>query len=129
MNEDERFILMKTRILKSFRWQEDIIIPLSKEFGISTEEMEDIFMNDLDMSSLEGLHGTFKVAELEALTMKFYADLRLCWFSKTLELVSADEADNICKSLACDVVNGKSYDESLIEGRKEILNIIKNYEY
>lgn len=129
MNEDERFILMKTRILKSFRWQEDIIIPLSKEFGISTEEMEDIFMNDLDMSSLEGLHGTFKVAELEALAMKFYADLRLCWFSKTLGLVSADEADNICKSLAYDVVNGKSYDESLIEGRKEILNIIKNYEY
>ena len=86
MNEDERFILMKTRILKSFRWQEDIIIPLSKEFGISTEEMEDIFMNDLDMSSLEGLHGTFKVAELEALAMKFYASLVTAFHAFTKEV-------------------------------------------
>lgn len=129
MNEDERLVLLKDRIIKSFKWQEDIIIPLSKEFGISTEEMKEIFMKDLDMSSLEGLHGTFFVAEHEALTMKFFADLKLCWFSTTLELVSSEEAEDICKRLADDVVNGKSYDESLTKGREEILNIIKNYEY
>ena len=58
MNDDERLTVMKQRIVRSFRWHDDIIVPMADEFGISVEEMEDLFMNGLDMSSLESLHST-----------------------------------------------------------------------
>lgn len=48
-------------MIGSFKWQEDIIIPFSKEFGCTTEDLEDLFMDLLDMSSLEALHGTLKL--------------------------------------------------------------------
>ena len=34
--------LMKGRILNSYRWQEDIIKPFSKEMGITPKELEKI---------------------------------------------------------------------------------------
>ena len=52
--------LMKGRILNSYRWQEDIIKPFSKEMGITPNELEKILMKRLDMSSLEALQPRFE---------------------------------------------------------------------
>ena len=53
MDNEAKLNLMKKRVIGSFKWQEDIIIPFSKEFGCTTEDLEDLFMDLLDMSSLE----------------------------------------------------------------------------
>ena len=50
MNSEEKYEMMKLRVLHSFKWEKDITIPLSEEFGISKEEFEDILMNRFDMS-------------------------------------------------------------------------------
>ena len=55
---DDKLELMQNRIIKSYAWQRDIIVPLSKEFDCSTDELEKVFFDLLDMSSLEALHGT-----------------------------------------------------------------------
>ena len=38
MNSEEKYEMMKLRVLHSFKWEKDITIPLSEEFGISKEE-------------------------------------------------------------------------------------------
>ena len=38
MNKEEKLKMMKLRVLRSFKWEKDITIPLSKEFGLSKEE-------------------------------------------------------------------------------------------
>ena len=127
MNDDERLILMKERILHSFRWIRDITIPVADEFGITTEELEEIFMNALDMSSLEALHSTFDSANYIALKEQIYIDLRLCWLSGTLGLITPEEADNIKIKLADKVYDeGLKYEDVLEEGRSEILTLLKN---
>ncbi len=127
MNDEERFIVMKQRILRSFKWGKDIVAPLADEFGISIEEMEDIFMNCLDMSSLESLHSTWDSANYLALKEQIYLDLRLCWLSGTLELITPEEADEIKTRLADEVYDkGREYDEVIEEGKQEILQILKS---
>ena len=42
MDNKAKLNLMKKRVIRSFKWQEDIIIPFSREFGCTTEELEDI---------------------------------------------------------------------------------------
>ncbi|MDO5849011.1 MAG: DUF1959 family protein [Methanobrevibacter sp.] len=127
MNDEERLILMKQRIIQSFRWHKDIIVPIADEFGITEEEMADIFMNALDMSSLESLHSTLDSAEYIALKGQIYIDLRLCWLSRTLELVTPEQAEDIQIRLADAVYDhGKPYEDALEEGRAEILEILRN---
>ena len=63
MNSEEKYEMMKLRVLHSFKWEKDITIPLSEEFGISKEEFEDILMNRFDMSDLENMHATFEIAK------------------------------------------------------------------
>ncbi|MCF0226583.1 MAG: DUF1959 domain-containing protein [Methanobrevibacter sp.] len=127
MNDDERLTVMKQRIVRSFRWHDDIIVPMADEFGISVEEMEDLFMNALDMSSLESLHSTFDSAKFNCLRKQLYIDLRLCWFAGGMELITYEEAEDIQNRLASEVyMHNKPYDEALEEGRKEILEILKN---
>ncbi len=127
MNDEERLILMKQRIIRSFKWHDDIIVPMANEFDITVEEMEDIFMNSLDMSSLESLHSTYDSASYIALKKRIYVDLKLCWLSDALELITPEEAEDIQMRLTDAVYNdGKQYEEALKEGRSEILQLLKN---
>lgn len=126
MDDEAKFKLMKKRVVESFKWQEDVIIPFSKEFGCTTEELEDLFMDLLDMSFLEALHGTLEVANHECLLKKLDADLKLPWFVDSLELLSPKQGDELKNKIANEIECGKSYDDALKEGKKDLFNLLKN---
>lgn len=125
MDDDAKLKLMQKRIIKSYAWQRDIIIPLSKEFDCTVDELEELFFNLLDMDSLQALHGTFKSAEDICLYQKLNADLRLCWFSGTLELISPEDAKNLKIKLIDEINSGKSYEDALKEGKLELFQLLK----
>ena len=91
MDDDAKLRLMQNRIIKSYAWQRDIIVPLSKDFDCTVDELEELFFSLMDMDSLENMHGTFESAKDICLYQKFNADLRLCWFIGTLELIPPEE--------------------------------------
>ena len=126
MDDDAKMHLIKKRIIKSYAWQRDIIKPLSKDYNCSGEELEEVLFNLLDMSSLEALHATYVTAQETCLAEKFNADLRLCWFVDTLELISKEDATNLKDKLVKEVMNGKKYDEVLEEGQIEVFQILKS---
>ena len=103
MNNEEKLEMMKLRILHSFRWEKDITIPLSEEFGISKEEFDDILMDHFDMSDLENMHATYEVANKEKVKKQLHLDLRLYWLSDVIKLVSEEDADRICHQLTKDI--------------------------
>jgi len=125
MDSDEKLELMQKRIVKSYAWQRDIIVPLSKEFDCTVDELEKVFFDLLDMSSLEAMHATFESAEDICLYQKFNADLRLCWFNGTLELISNSDAKKLKMELVEKVKSGKSYEDVLKEGRLELFELLK----
>lgn len=125
MDDDAKLRLMQKRIIKSYAWQRDIIIPLSKDFDCTVDELEEVLFNSLDMSSLEALHATHESAQDICLYQKFNADLRLCWFNGTLELISDEDAKNLKMKLVNEVKNGKSYDDALKEGHLELFELLK----
>ena len=125
MDNDDKLKLMQKRIIKSYAWQRDIIIPLSKDFDCTVDELEEVFFNSLDMSSLEALHATHESAQDICLYQKFHADLRLCWFNGTLELISDEDAKNLKMKLVSEVKNGKSYEDALKEGHLELFELLK----
>jgi len=125
MDNDAKLKLMQKRIIKSYAWQRDIIIPLSKDFNCTVDELEEVFFNSLDMSSLEALHATHESAQDICLYQKFHADLRLCWFNGTLELISDEDAKNLKMKLVREVKNGKSYEDALKEGHLELFELLK----
>ena len=125
MDSDEKLELMQKRIVKSYAWQRDIIVPLSKEFDCTVDELEKVFFDLLDMSSLEAMHATFESAEDICLYQKFNADLRLCWFNGTLELISDSDAKKLKMGLVEKVKSGKSYEDALKEGRLELFELLK----
>ncbi len=125
MDDDAKLRLMQKRIIKSYAWQRDVVVPLSKDFDCTVEELEDVFFNLLDMASLEAMHGTFKSAEDICLYQKFNADLRLCWFSGTLEVITPEDAKNLKMKLVEEVKNGKSYEDALKEGQLELFELLK----
>ena len=115
MNSEEKYEMMKLRVLHSFKWEKDITIPLSEEFGISKEEFEDILMNRFDMSDLENMHAT-----------QMHLDLRLYWLSDVAKLISEEDADRICHQLTKDVVkHGKKYEDAIEEGRAQIVELLR----
>ena len=120
MDNEAKLNLMKKRVIRSFKWQEDIIIPFSKEFGCTTEDLEDLFMDLLDMSSLEALHGTLEIANHKCLLE------RLPWYVDVLELLSVEQGDELKNKVANEIIDGKSYDIALDEGRKDLFNLLKN---
>ena len=122
---DDKLELMQNRIIKSYAWQRDIIVPLSKEFDCSTDELEKVFFDLLDMSSLEALHGTLESANDICLYQKFNADLRLCWFIDILELIPRKDGKELKMKLVNEVKNGKSYEDALKEGRLELFELLK----
>lgn len=126
---EEKLHLMKKRILESFKWREDSIVPLSKEFNLSIDEMDDFFIEILDMSSLESLHATFQTANSYCLLKRLHIDLRLCFFYNNLDLISKNQADELKLKLANEIENGRDYEEVLNEGRKELLDLIRDNHY
>ena len=125
MEDDAKLRLMQERIIKSYAWQRDIIVPLSKEFDCTVEELEEVFFNSLDMGGLEALHATFESAEDICLYQRLNADLRLCWFNGTLEVISDSDAKKLKMKLVEKVKSGKSYEDVLKEGRLELFELLK----
>ena len=116
--------LMKGRILGSYRWQEDIIKPFSKEMGITTEEFEKILMKRLDMSSLEALQPRFESSRYSCTLDKIHSDLKICWLSDVMEIISKEDADAIKNKIAIEVIEGKSYEDAISDGRKELIEFL-----
>ena len=125
MDDNEKLRLMQTRIIKSYAWQRDVIVPLSKDFDCTVEELEEVFFNLFNMDTLEAMHGTYESATDICLYQKFNADLRLCWFSGTLEVISPEDAKNLKMKLVNEVKNGKSYEDALKEGHLELFELLK----
>ena len=84
-----------------------------------------MFFDLFDMDSLGNLHGTFKSAEDICLYQKLNADLRLCWFSGTLEVISKEDAKELKLKIIDEVNNGKSYEDALKDGKLELFQLLK----
>ena len=125
MDSESKLRLMQKRIIKSYAWQRDIIVPLSKEFDCTVDELEEVFFDLLDMDSLENMHGTFESAKDICLYQKLNADLRLCWFNGTLELISNEEAKELKMNALNEIKNGKSYEDALKEGKLTLFDLLK----
>lgn len=125
MDNEEKMKLYKLRILRSFRWQKDIVIPLSKELGISQEEFEDILMKHLDMSSLSSLHSTYESTMPEMIMNKLDIDLKLYWYVDILELISKEDATDLKVQLSLKVLDGYDYNQALEDGKQLILEKIR----
>ncbi len=124
MKNESLLKIMKKRIIRSYRWREDIVIPLSKELEISPEQFEDIMIKRLDMSSLEALHARFEQSKSICIKEKIHADLRLCWLCDIMEILSEDEASRIKNKIAKEVIEGRSYEDAIEDGRKELLEFL-----
>lgn len=125
MDDDAKLELMQRRIVKSYAVQRDVLVPLSEEFDCTVEELEEVFFHLFDMSSLQALHATFESAQDICLYQKLNADLRLCWFNGTLEIISDEDAKNLKMKLVNEVKNGKSYEDTLKEGQLELFELLK----
>ena len=83
-------------------------------------------MNLFDMSSLESLHGTLEFANRKCLFERLDADLRLPWYIDVLELLSVSQGEEVKSNIVNEIINGKSYDDALNEGRNNLFNLLKN---
>ncbi len=124
MDEDEVLRIMKMRIIESYRWKLDIIEPISRELGISEEELEEILIKRLDMASLEALHPRYESSKHYCIKEKLHADLRLCWLSDVMNILSEEETEKIKNKIATEILNGKSYQKALEDGRKDLLEYL-----
>ena len=125
-SDEELYLRMKRRIVKSYRWQEDLIIPFSKELKITPEELEEILMKRLDMSSLEALHPRFESSKYRCIKERVHSDLKLCWLSDVMNLLTKDEAEDIKNRITTKIVNqNEPYQKALNEGRKEMVEYLK----
>lgn len=123
-NEDVLHV-MKMRIIESYRWQEDIIEPFSKELGITEEELKEILIKRLDMSSLEAIHPRFESSKHYCIKERVHADLRLCWLSDVMNILSVEEAEQIKNKIAKEILTeGKSYEKAIEDGRKNLLEYL-----
>jgi energy-converting hydrogenase A subunit M len=126
MDHDKEILeLMKTRIIRSYKWRDDIVKPLSSELEIDYDEFEQILINKLDMSSLEALHPRFESARPRCIKERLHADLRLCWLADVMEIVSPQEADEITSKITQEILDGVEYDKALEDGRHQLLNLIR----
>jgi energy-converting hydrogenase A subunit M len=125
-SEEELYRRMKRRIVKSFRWQEDLIIPFSTELKIKPDELEEILMNRLDMSSLEALNPRFESAKYRCIKERIHSDLKLCWLADVMNLLTVDESEDIKNRITSRIVKKHvKYEEALEEGRKELVEYLK----
>jgi len=125
MDDDAKFRLIQKRIIKSYAWQRDIIVPLSNDFDCTIDELEEVLFDLLDLDSLEALHGTFESAQDICLYQKLNADLRLCWLIDTLELLPRESGRNLKMKLVKEIKDGKSYEDAVKEGKLELFQLLK----
>ena len=122
IEDEELLITMKKRILASYKWQKDVIIPFASELEISPDELEEILMKRLDMSSLEAINPRFESSKLRCMKERIHADLRLCWLCDVMNLLTEEESKTIQNKIAYEVLNeDKPYDIAIEEGRKDLL--------
>jgi len=125
LDEDDVMHIMKMRIIESYRWKLDITEPISKELGISSEQLEEILIRRLDMASLEALHPRYESSKEYCIKEKLHADLRLCWLSDVMNILSEEETEDIKNKIADEILTkGKSYQEALEDGRKDLLKYL-----
>jgi energy-converting hydrogenase A subunit M len=125
LDEDDVMRIMKMRIIESYRWKLDIVEPISKELGISSDELEEILIRRLDMSSLEALHPRYESSKHYCIKEKLHADLRLCWLCDVMNILSEEESESIKNKIAAEILTqGKSYQEALEDGRKDLLEYL-----
>lgn len=125
-NEEELYLRMKRRIIKSFRWQEDLIIPFSKELKMAPEELEEILINRLDMSSLEALNPRFESSKYRCTKERVHSDLKLCWLADVMNLLTVDEAEDIKNRITTRIVHQNvKYEDAIEEGRIELVEYLK----
>ncbi|MDR2873999.1 MAG: DUF1959 domain-containing protein [Methanobrevibacter sp.] len=126
MNTKENSLeLMKTRIIHSFRWNVDVLSPLSEELEIPINEFEEILINNLDMSSLEALHATFESAKSEFLMEKLRCDLSLYWLVDVLKIISTEDYNKLKSKLLGKVAKGEEYEIVLKFAKKEVYHLLK----
>ncbi len=125
-NDEELLRRMKKRIINSYRWYVDVIVPFSEELKITPEELEDILMKRLDMASLEALQPRFESSKPRCTKERIHSDLKLCWLSDVMNILTEDDAENIKNKIAFEVIKeGKSYEDALEDGRRELLKYLK----
>ncbi|HII84118.1 MAG TPA: DUF1959 domain-containing protein [Methanobacterium subterraneum] len=125
MDEDDVLRIMKMRIVESYRWKLDIIKPISKELEISEEQLEEILIKRLDMASLEALHPRYESSKHYCIKEKLHSDLRLCWLCDVMNILSEEESEEIKNKIAAEILtNGKSYQEAMEDGRKDLLEYL-----
>jgi energy-converting hydrogenase A subunit M len=117
--------VMKTRIIRSFKWREDVVVPLSKKLEIPVNEFEEILINNLDMSSLESLHATFESAKPESSMEKLNCDLSLYWLVDVLKIINTEDYNKLKSKLMVKIVKGEKYKEVLKFGKKEVYQLLK----
>ena len=125
MNDEDKLKLMQKRIIKSYAWQRDIVVPFSKDFDCTVDELEEVFFDLFDLSSLEALHATFESAQDICLYQKLNADLSLCWFIDTLEIISREDGKKLKMNVINEIKNGKSYEDALKEGKLKLFELLK----
>lgn len=125
-NDEELYRRMKKRIINSYRWREDVISPFSDELKISQEELEEILMKRLDMASLEALQPRLESSRLRCTKEKIHADLKFCWLSDVMNILTEDETEEIKNKIAFEVLNeDKPYEDAIEDGRRELLEYLK----
>ena len=125
IENEELLITMKKRILSSYKWQKDVVKPLAKELEITTEELEELLMKRLDMSSLEAINPRFESAKLRCLKERIHSDLRLCWLCDVMDILTEEESEIIQHKIAVDVLrDNKPYEQAIEEGRHDLLEYL-----
>ena len=125
MDEDDILRIMKMRIIESYRWKVDIIKPISKELGISEDQLEEILIRRLDMASLDALHPRYESSKHYCIKEKLHSDLRLCWLCDVMNILTEEEAEEIKNKIAAEILTkGKSYQEAMEDGRKDLLEYL-----
>lgn len=125
-SDEELLHRMKKRIITSYRWQEDIIIPFSEELKTSPEELEEILIKRLDMSSLEALQPRFESSKPRCTKERIHSDLKLCWLCDVMSILTEEETEKIKDKITFEILKeNKSYEDAIEDGRKELLTYLK----
>lgn len=125
-SDEELYLRMKRRIVRSYRWQEDLIKPFSTELKITPEELEEILMKRLDMSSLEAIHPRAESSRYRCTKERVHSDLKLCWVYDVMNLLTDEEAEDIKNRITTKILqNNEPYEKALEEGRREMVEYLK----
>jgi len=112
--------------LKSYRYQKDVIEPLSKLYKIPKEELEKRIVEKLDMAGLMGIHSRAEQNWSACLKKKADLDLRLTLLRDALNLISEEDVAEITKDLVESVMwSGNPYEKALEVAKKAVREKIR----